>query len=199
MTAILPATWVPGPLSEAERIRICKEAAWTTARQALEVGHYLGASTSLLLHSLPSRCSLSTIDHHCGDVSTPEVKYEDFQANTQPYVGDRVFDCFIMDMRDALSKLAVSGWWRYGFVFYDADHTEQGVRDFWQLARGLLADECTLIYDDADWPGQAVLGELAATDGFHSVREREIVRHMPQDKVDPRTFTLEVMRRSHGT
>lgn len=199
----LPATWVPGPLSTQERCVLALEAERTLGMRALEVGHYYGASTSILLNSLPPTCALVTIDHHEGDVSTPAAPIAAFYENIAPYVGKRSLETFVCDMRVAFEGMAerlAEGrnppplW--FDFVFYDADHTEQGVCDFWELVTPFLAQSCTLIYDDADWPSQAMLGELAKGDGFVSVRTQPIVRHMPADKTDPRTFTLEVMRRA---
>ena len=58
---------IAGPLSVAECQALAKLAASTTTTRALEVGHYLGLSTAVLLDSLPPGCELVTIDHHQGD------------------------------------------------------------------------------------------------------------------------------------
>ena len=58
---------IPGPLSVRECDVLAALASSTKASRALEVGHYLGLSTSVLLQSLPARCELITVDHHQGD------------------------------------------------------------------------------------------------------------------------------------
>jgi hypothetical protein len=51
-----------------------------------------------------------------------------------------------------------------------------------------------LVYDDADWDQQAILGRLARQAGFESVRDREFVRG-EKDKASPETYALEVLGR----
>lgn len=182
---------VIGPLSYAECHALGDLAAATTAHAALEVGHYLGLSTSVLLASLPPACSFVTIDHHDGDQWCPSTSFAEFSDNVAPYIGDRKFTPIKADMRDALPDLLG----RFGFVFYDGDHTAAAVADFWELVEPLLEDECTLCFDDADWAEQSTLRTLAEDAGFVVVTDREF--HRPEgDKDDPLTYTLEVMRRA---
>jgi predicted O-methyltransferase YrrM len=182
---------VGGPMSFAECEALADLAAATTAHAALEVGHYLGRSTSVLLSSLPKWCSLVTIDHHEGDDWCPATSFDTFLDNVTPYVGARKFTALNDDMRDALPQLLG----RFGFVFYDGDHTAAAVADFWELAEPLLEDECTLCFDDADWAEQSTLRTLAEDAGFVVVTGREFYRP-EDDKDDPLTYTLEVMRRA---
>ena len=93
-------------------------------------------------------------------------------------------------MRTALSELLGT----FGFVFYDADHTAAAVADFWDLAVDLLDDDCTLVFDDADWAEQSTLRSLAEADGFEVVTDIPF-RRGDGDKRDPSTYTLEVMLR----
>lgn len=185
---------VRGALSVTECEVLGDWAAATEATAALEVGHYLGLSTCVLLDSLPEACSLVTIDHHNGDDNCGATAPSAFSANVSRFVGDRGFLDMRADMREALAAL-IAPMNHFGFIFYDADHTEQGVRDFWDRARYLAADDCTLIFDDADWGSQAILAELAALDGFVVVRDRAFWRCETADKDNPDTYTLEVMRR----
>lgn len=182
---------ITGPLSTAECGKLAELAASTEATRALEVGHYLGLSTSVLLEHLPaSVVELVTIDHHQGDEWCPPTSFETFQENVAPFVGEREFVAMDEDMRTALPELDGG----FGFVFYDADHTASAVADFWDHVTPLLADECTLVFDDADWLGQSTLRGLAEADGFKVVTDQEFVRG-ETDKHDPLTYTLEVMRR----
>lgn len=181
---------IAGPLSVAECQALAKLAASTTTTRALEVGHYLGLSTAVLLDSLPPGCELVTIDHHRGDEWCPATSADEFLANVDPFIGDRLFVFVNDDMRSALADVG-SG---FGFVFYDADHTASAVADFWDLAAGLLAERCVLVFDDADWAEQGTLRSLAEADGFEVVTGHAFYRG-DHDKHDPATYTLEVMQR----
>lgn len=181
---------IVGPLSVAECEKLAEVASKVDTARALEVGHFLGLSTAVLLGSLPSGCELVTIDHHQGDDWCPGTSFETFSENVAPFIGDRPFTPINEDMRVALPKLTGT----FGFCFYDADHTEQAVRAFWDLAAGLLADRCVLVFDDADWVEQSTLRTLAEADGFTVVTDMPFHRP-PGDKHDPSTYTLEVMSR----
>jgi predicted O-methyltransferase YrrM len=181
---------IEGPLSVAECDALAELAAATTAKRALEVGHLFGLSTAVLLTSLPADCELVTVDHHQGDDWCPATSFDVFSGNVAPYVGDRLFVAINADMRVALPGLSDG----FGFCFYDADHTAEAVADFWDLAADLFDDDCTLVFDDADWAEQSTLRTLAEADGFVVVTDREFYRPSG-DKHDPATYTLEVMRR----
>ena len=181
---------IAGPLSVAECQALAKLAASTTTTRALEVGHYLGLSTAVLLDSLPPGCELVTIDHHRGDEWCPATSADEFLANVDPFIGDRLFVFVNDDMRNALPTVGAG----FGFVFYDADHTASAVAAFWDHAAGLLAERCTLVFDDADWAEQSTLRDLAEADGFRVVTGVRFHRG-DHDKSDPETYTLEVMER----
>lgn len=181
---------IVGALSERECDTLADVASQTSATRALEVGHYLGLSTAVLLDSLPAGCELVTIDHHQGDRWCSPTSADDFEKNIAPHLAGRPFTFHNADMRDVLPEL--DG--RFGFVFYDADHTAEAVADFWTLAADLLEPDCTLVFDDADWDDQSTLRDLAIAEGFEVVRTDPFVRH-EADKRDPDTFTLEIMRR----
>jgi len=155
-----------------------------------EVGHYLGLSTAVLLDSLPPGCELVTIDHHRGDEWCPATSADEFLANVDPFIWDRLFVFVNDDMRAALPTVGGG----FGFVFYDADHTASAVAAFWDHAAGLLAERCTLVFDDADWAEQSTLRGLAEADGFMVVTSDPFYRG-DGDKHDPETYTLEVMER----
>jgi len=181
---------IEGALSVAECDKLAEVAAATTAKSALEVGHLFGLSTAVLLTSLPTDVHLVTIDHHGGDDWCPATSFDVFNENVAPFVGDRRFTPINQDMREALPALLG----RFGFCFYDADHTAEAVADFWELAAGLLEQECTLVFDDADWEEQSTLRGLAEADGFVVVTDTPFHRGSG-DKDNPATYTLEVMRR----
>jgi predicted O-methyltransferase YrrM len=182
---------IPGALSVAECVRLGEVASAATSTRALEVGHYLGLSTAVLLSSLPAGCELVTVDHHQGDDWSGGTSFATFLDNVAPYVGDpRLFSAVNEDMRTALPELDC----RFGFCFYDADHTAEAVAEFWERAAGLLEQECTLVFDDADWTEQSTLRGLAEADGFRVVTDTEFHRGSG-DKDNPLTYTLEIMVR----
>lgn len=181
---------ITGPLSVAECQKLSELAAATETVRALEVGHYLGLSTAVLLDSLPPGCELVTIDHHQGDEWCPATSPDDFLSNVNPFIGDRLFVFVNDDMRAALPTVGGG----FGFVFYDADHTASAVAEFWDRAAGLLAERCLLVFDDADWAEQSTLRDLAEADGFKVVTGVRFHRG-DHDKSDPETYTLEVMER----
>ena len=181
---------VRGTFSEAECEALHHLAANSEAQNALEVGHWLGRSTIVLLESLPADCSLTTVDHHKGDPWIPGSEESEFRANIDPYLGERPEFTFV---NGDMLKAPYEG--PYDFVFYDADHRQSGFSVWWELIREHLAPECVLCFDDADWPEQAMLHDLAYSDGFRSVRTREFWRDPMNDKGHADTYTLEVMRR----
>ncbi len=182
---------IPGALSDLECQVLGEVAAQSTADRALEVGHFHGRSTVVLLKSLPRRCALTTVDHHSGDQWSSRTDPERVLANMTPHVGAREFEFVDQDML-GFDYVCEGG---FGFVFYDADHSFGAVSAWWLRAREHLAPSCTLVWDDADWEDQSVLLALAVADGFRSVRDRPFYRDPGTDKWNPETYTLEVMRR----
>jgi len=185
---------VVGPLSAFECEVLAEKAAASSASRALEVGHYLGLSTCVLLSSLPAGCELVTIDHHQGDAWAPSSDLADFEGNIAPFVGDRTVTVVNDDMVAALPTVGDG----FGFVFYDADHTASAVTSFWEAAVSLLSEQCTLVFDDADWAEQATLRGLAESAGFEVTTVYEFHRG-PSDKHDAGTYTLEIMDRFNGS
>jgi predicted O-methyltransferase YrrM len=182
---------IAGALSVAECQRLAEVAAATTTTSALEVGHYYGLSTAVLLGALPPGCELVTIDHHRGDPWAGAVPASAFEQNVDPFVGDRRFRSINADMLDVIPDLTES----FGFVFYDADHRADAVAAFWAAVRDKLDRHCILVFDDADWEEQSTLRTLAEADGFVVVTDRPFHRG-GDDKHDPLTYTLEVMHRA---
>lgn len=184
---------IPGALSIAECEVLAGVARQSEAHHALEVGHYYGLSTAVLLEALPPNCTLDTVDHHRGDVSCAETSPSAFRANTSPYVGNRRVAYHYLDMVTALERFERTPY--FDFVFYDADHSEAGVFAFWSLVLPLLEERCILVFDDADWESQATLGILANGCGFTSILVRDFVRGA-FDKASAETYSLQVMHRS---
>jgi predicted O-methyltransferase YrrM len=181
---------IPGLLSVLECQVLDTYARTSGVTRALEVGHYHGKSTAILLHALPRDCSLVTIDHHKGDNWATPTESDEFLKNIRPYVGDRQVVPIFKEMIEALAGLTRG----FDFVFYDADHTTESVEKFWAVCEPLLSEHCLLMYDDGDWEDQAVLRELAEADGFTCVRTFPFARR-EGDKNNEDTYTLEIMQR----
>jgi len=82
---------------------LAEAAAAGEVRVALEVGHYGGLSTVVLLKTLPTGSTLVTIDHHEGDSWTAATSAEGFVYNVQPFLNGRVtMDPWFMDFETAL-------------------------------------------------------------------------------------------------
>ena len=166
---------------------------------ALEVGHYTGLSTCVLLSSLPVDVALVTVDRRVWRPWSAEV----FEKHVPRFVGERQLVVVVEESSVAISRIQDP----IGFVFYDADHTSLDNERFWSAVKGKLADQCALVFDDADWEGQSTLGTLAMGDGFIRKESRELFRHVSAEgypslqamldagKRHPDTFTLEVMTR----
>jgi predicted O-methyltransferase YrrM len=179
-----------GALSATECSVLATYASQATGERALEVGHYTGLSSIVLLTSLPADVEFVTVDHHLGDPWAPATSPDTYRRTVAPYVQGRKFAQVDADMFDALPMLAGG----FGFVFYDADHRADPVRRFWELCEPLCNEQCILTFDDADWEEQSTLIGLAAADGFRSVRNRGFYRG-ELDKKSPDTYSLEVMIR----
>jgi predicted O-methyltransferase YrrM len=180
-----------GALSGFECETLAHWAGYASGVNALEVGHYTGLSTSVLLESLPTGMVLWSVDHHRGDAWSNATEPDAFWGNVSPYFGRIPLAMVIRDFRDGLEFIPEGS---VGFVFYDADHDENSVADFWSCVCPLLADPCVLLFDDADWPGMKRLADEALGDGFVRVTERDFHRG-GMGKRSSDTYTLEVMLR----
>jgi predicted O-methyltransferase YrrM len=181
---------IQGALSELE-LTVLGDWSSKAKTAALEVGHYYGLSTVALLQSLPDGIPLDTVDHHMGDKWAPRSLISMFEKNVIPHVGSRTFQSFSMDFTDASDYLQGP----YGFVFYDAAHDVDSCEMFWSLYRGAMSQDCILVFDDADWESMDALRQAALGDDFDTVPVMPRSRKK-DDKADPETYTLEVMRRS---
>lgn len=161
---------------------------------ALEVGHFTGLSTLVLLHSLENGSRLLTLDHHNGDGHAPKTPAYQFHILVGAFHPKRDvrLEVLFRDFREVLSSVLYENKW--GFVFYDAEHTAAACLDFWREIEDDLSDRCVLAYDDADWNEMQLLGMLATAAGFKDCTRRELVRG-DGGKRDSNTHTLRVMRR----
>lgn len=191
-----------GLMSAQECEELARWASMAACGVALEVGHYTGLSTCVLLDSLPPTMPLITVDARKWRPEAAEV----FDKYTPQFERDRPMRVFVEPFQSLIPRIADP----IGFVFYDADHTAAGNRQFWSLVREHLADDCIVVYDDADWEGPATLQPLAEEDGFKASITREWYRHVTEiddpdsqvrldiGKRHPDTFTLQSMVRGGG-
>jgi predicted O-methyltransferase YrrM len=183
-----------GGLSGAECEVLAEWATRATGAHALEVGHYTGLSTSVLLDSLPRGVTLWTVDHHLGDDLCHPTSVREFQENIEPFLGRVFLELIVEDLRHAHEKVPAG---EVGFVFYDAGHDRQTVCEFWELYRDKFGARCILVFDDADWAGMRSLRSAAAYDGFICAESRVSARCMG-DKRNIDTYALEIMTREVG-
>ena len=182
---------IPGALSVAEMNALAIEASMAKGGDALEVGHYKGLSTAVLLQSLPETMALWTIDHHQGDEWCSPTESAEFEANIAGYVGARPVTYIYNTFEEGLA-LVPDG---LRFVFYDADHSVEASRLFWGCVAPKLAQSCVILVDDCDWDGPRCLVDLAVMDGFNVAPWTGSEYRGAQDKSDPRTNTMEVLIR----
>lgn len=182
---------IPGALSVTELNVLAIEASMAKGGDALEVGHYKGLSTAVLLESLPDTMALWTIDHHKGDEWCSPTTAAEFEENIAGYIGSRQLLAIYEPFDEALSR--VPGGLR--FVFYDADHSLEAVEDFWRIVHPKLSRACSLLMDDADWPASDRLIMRAEQDGFRMAPWSGSFYRGKRDKADPRTNTIGVLVR----
>src|SRR5689334_7881343 len=120
---------IPGLLSRKECDVLARVAHRSGATRALDVGHYHGRSTAVLLSSLPIGAYFTTVDHHQGDYYAVEpVNHDEFIANIQPFWNGGPVRAMKSVDKDMLAvDYTVDA--PHDFVFYDADHHEQPIRD----------------------------------------------------------------------
>ena len=165
-----------------------------SAGTALEVGHYEGLSTSVLLQSLSSGVVLYSVDHHAGDHHVEATQIATFEENVSEL---RHSGPVLIPVYRDFREFATWGITGFGFVFYDAEHSVVGCRDFWGLFAARMLPDCLLLYDDADWGEMVELGRLAERAGFVDVTRLPFQR-LNGDKQNAQTYTLKVLRRGRN-
>lgn len=83
-----------------------------------------------------------------GDIDITVTK-EDFISNIKPYKGEntiKVFDCDFIDVDKTNIK-------NVDLFFYDGDHSFESTKLAVQYFASTFADECILLFDDANWDG----------------------------------------------
>lgn len=123
----------------------------------VEIGSFLGASTTFLASALQNTSKVYCIDTWMNDAmsygqerdeqSDRRDTYEEFLANTAGYK-----DC-IIPLREK-SNLAVSmlpSDLKIDLLFIDGDHSYDGVLSDWMTYSPLLADESIVIFHDTEW------------------------------------------------
>lgn len=181
---------IPGLMSRAE----CFELAWWASLRkrpitALEVGHFRGLSTAVLMSSLPSESMFVTIDHHKGDDRVCETAVDECEKNLRGFVRPDL--TYVPHHEDYTVFLAAfTGTW--DLIFYDAQHTPEECERFWSALAGQFSKGCVLLFDDADWGCMERLYFLASDLGFVD-RTRLAIQRLHNDKAHPDTNTLRAM------
>jgi predicted O-methyltransferase YrrM len=182
---------VTGPLSSRECDYLDRIVSELAPRRLLEVGHYNGLSSCVLIAAMPDSATLVTVDHHRGDDWCPATSPDRYQGLIDSVRDGKDVDVRVADML-SVDYVAAGP---FDFVFYDSDHHREPVEAWWAAALPSFADRCTLTFDDADWDEQSCLIGLAELAGFRSVRTHDFVRY-EHDKLASQTFTVEWMVRT---
>jgi len=135
---------------------------------AVEIGSYLGSSTSFLAAGLRNGDSIFCIDTWGNDAMSegPRDTFETFLANTEPY-RERVtpmrgwsHDPSVLEQVKARAK-------KVDLLFIDGDHSYEGALSDWRLYAPLLAPGATVAMHDIGW-----------ADGVRRVVDEEIRPHV---------------------
>lgn len=162
-------------------------------KTALEVGHYKGRSTAAILCGLPPFSSLVTIDHHGGDSCVAASDPTEFREAIRPFVAAGALgSVFAVYEPFEVAIPKIQGW--FDFVYYDATHTPEACEAFWSAVSSKLAPRCRVLWDDADWPQMARLGELALANGFRDVTRFPFARGA-KESADSDAYTMAVVER----
>ena len=131
----------------------------------MEIGCYLGATAAAALQDNPlTAYFIDTWDENVSPANvnmarTPPNNREEFVKNIKPYEGNsEIFgfqtDMFKLDLSQLPKKIQM--------LFYDGPHDQTSVASMIQYYYPALADECVIIFDDANWD-EVVIG---ANQGF---------------------------------
>lgn len=133
--------------TKAERnllLRLASEA----SGDALEIGSYLGASSCYIAHGLKSRnAQLSCVDTWQNDAMEEGKKdtFQMFQLNTRDYKNQ------IVMLRGKSADMAASNTKKFGFVFFDGDHSYHGIKTDWDSWKSAIQPGATICFHDYGW------------------------------------------------
>jgi predicted O-methyltransferase YrrM len=175
--------------------RECEElAAWAGNADygdALEVGHYTGCSTGVLLSALPPDVQLLTIDDH----RWRNIPEQTFRENVQPFIGKRTVIVSVRDYETALAEHDGT----FGFVFYDGPHSTDDCERFWRAIESKLESRCLFLFDDADWPSMSRMGDMLDAGGFRRLNRFPLHRATIGYSTGDQQFDLDLAKRHPDT
>lgn len=176
-----------GLLSASEMVHLCRTVNDYTYRRSrglsiLEVGHYMGLSTNVILYGVKGDDQLLSIDAHIADGWVPKSDPGQYFSNMYRRKG---LSTLIMDSR-GVQRLE-----GFDVVFYDGDHADEQRR--W--TEMVIASETVdlFIFDDRDFDVPTVCCQMLRDAGWKD--QSPDLRRLPNDKRDPQTMTLGVFRR----
>ncbi len=115
---------------------------------ALEIGSYLGASSCYIAEGLKNRnAKLICVDTWQNDAMEEGKKdtFEMFSLNTRDYKQ------IIEARRGKSSDMATANSLEFGFVFFDGDHSYQGIKTDWESWKSSLKQGATICFHDYGW------------------------------------------------
>jgi hypothetical protein len=115
---------------------------------ALEIGSYLGASTCYIADALKqSRRKVYCVDTWQNDAMSEGKKetLDQFISNTKDYKEN------IVICRGFSKEVSFTIKEKFGFVFFDGDHSYEGIKTDWDSWKGKLAVNPVLCFHDYGW------------------------------------------------
>lgn len=167
----LPQFAIPTHLTDREKVKLMRLAAGVERDAgrdvtAVEIGAYLGASSTFLASGLRRRGSrVLSVDTWANDAMTegPQDTMEAFRRNTARF-GERIVPVRGWSDEPATVAAVAARAGRIDLLFIDGDHSYDGVLKDWSSYSPLLADGATVVMHDHGWADgvRRVVSELIA-------------------------------------
>ena len=149
-----PALAIESHLTRRERLVLYALARLYGQGGIAEIGSYLGASGCALAAGLrdaahPNR--VYCIDTWQNDAMSEGARdtWAAFVRNTEPY-REEIFPVRGLS-HEVAASVAASGGTSLSFVFFDGDHSAEGVRQDWEAYRPLLGPGAVVAFHDVGW------------------------------------------------
>lgn len=141
-------------LTTSERVVLYRLAYQFGGDGVLEVGSYLGASASALAAGLVdagSTAEVVCVDTWLNDTMSEGSRdtWAEFGENTAPFRG--TLRPFRGRSREVAGRIASELARPLSLVFFDGDHSYEGVRQDWETYRPLMANGAVVAFHDIGW------------------------------------------------
>ncbi|MHA2069054.1 MAG: class I SAM-dependent methyltransferase [Candidatus Thorarchaeota archaeon] len=183
-----------GGLSRRECLELYRQVKLHKPMNVLEVGHFRGLSTNIILSALPVGARMLTIDHHKGDKHTPESNPSVFFNNI--YKHARPTEVSLEVCIAAFEDIEILNAQKcFDFVFYDAAHNASTCAAFWSWAKPVMRDNCLLLFDDANLEVEMGTLTTLAKEGLFKDITSLPIESRGTPKFASETYSIMVMQR----